>query len=159
MRIISRRWTPNIGATPKIRSRKLASAGCVVEPLTSLHLHSRRLHDLYLNVIKNAAVRLVTLPESYFAGLESALGSDFACNVVRRGDDIVGFVTALRDGETAIGYYIGFDREAAASGIADLFAAAAFDDRRGDSLEMQTAFVGPNSAGTESGARREAGSG
>src|SRR5205085_813710 len=61
--------------------------------------------------------RLITLPESYFAGLESALGSDFACTVVRRGDDILGFVTALRDGETAIGYYIGFDRDAAADGL------------------------------------------
>ena len=35
----------------------------------------------------------------------------------RRAGDIVGFVTSVRDGETAIGYYIGFDRAAAAEGL------------------------------------------
>jgi len=34
--------------------------------------------------------------------------------VVRRGEHLVGFVNTLRDGDTAIGYQIGFDRSAAA---------------------------------------------
>jgi len=101
----------------KDQQKKLASAGCVVEPLTNLEPYTRRLHQLYLNVIANAAVRLVTLPERYLPGLASALGNDFRCNVVRRGEQILGFVTSLRDGDTAIGYYIGFDREASDSGL------------------------------------------
>jgi hypothetical protein len=101
----------------KDQLKKLTNAGCVVEPLANLQNCSGRLHELYLNVIKNAAVRLVTLPESYLAGLETALGPDFACNIIRRGEEILGFVTALRDGDTAIGYYIGYDREAAADGL------------------------------------------
>lgn len=101
----------------KDQVKKLTAAGCVVEPLKEIHTHSRRLHDLYLNVIGNAAVRLVTLRESYLPGLATTLGSDFSCNVVRRGEEILGFVTALRDGDTAIGYYIGFDRDAAAAGL------------------------------------------
>jgi hypothetical protein len=46
-----------------------------------------------------------------------ALGDDFRCTAVRRGDEILGFVTSLRDGPTAIAYYIGFDRAAAAEGV------------------------------------------
>src|SRR4029078_12596761 len=37
--------------------------------------------------------------------------------VARRGDEILGFVTCIRDGDTAIGYYIGFDRGAAETGL------------------------------------------
>ena len=97
----------------KDQLKKLTSAGCVIEPLANVHLHARRLHELYNSVVGNAAVRLVNVPENYFGGLESAFGTDFACNVVRHGDDILGFVTVIRDGQTAIGYYIGFDRQAA----------------------------------------------
>jgi hypothetical protein len=42
--------------------------------------------------------------------LAGALGADFSCHAVRRGDEILGFVTTVRDGETAIGYLVGFDR-------------------------------------------------
>ena len=98
----------------KDQAKKIAAAGCVIESLTDLRPHARRLHELYLNVNGNAAVRLFTLPENYLTGLAQELGTDFSCHVVRRGEEILGFVTAVRDGETAIGYLIGFDREAAA---------------------------------------------
>jgi hypothetical protein len=97
----------------KDQAKKLSAAGCVIEPLADVRPHARRLHELYLNVIGNAAVRLVTLPENYLPGLAEALGNDFSCHAVRRGNEFLGFVTAVRDGETAIGYLIGFDREAA----------------------------------------------
>jgi hypothetical protein len=83
----------------------------VIERVEDLRPHARRLHELYLNVVGNASVRLVTLREGYLPGLAAALGSDFSCHVVRRGDEILGFVTAVRDGKTAIGYFIGFDRD------------------------------------------------
>lgn len=101
----------------KDNAKKLAAADCAIEPLADLRASSARLHQLYLNVVGNASVRLVTAPENYLPGLAEVLGPDFACNVVRRGDELLGFVTMIRDGDTAIGYYIGFDREAAASGI------------------------------------------
>jgi hypothetical protein len=62
-------------------------------------------------------VRLVTLTEHYLPRLAQTLGDNFRCTVVRRGDEVLGFVTSLRDGETAIAYYIGFDRAAAATGL------------------------------------------
>jgi hypothetical protein len=101
----------------KEQVKKLAAAGCVVERLAELEPHAPRLHELYLAVHGNAAVRLVTLPASYLPNLARAAGENFRCTVIRRGEEILGFVTAIRDGETALGYYIGFDREAAASGL------------------------------------------
>jgi predicted N-acyltransferase len=97
--------------------KKLTAAGCVVETLTDLTPHAARLHELYLAVHRNAAVRLVTIAESYLPQLALALGDDFRCTVVRRGEQILGFVTSIRDGDTAIAYYIGFDRAAATEGL------------------------------------------
>jgi len=101
----------------KEQVKKLAAAGCVVEQLTDLEGHAARLHELYLAVHGNAAVRLVTLPPTYLPALARAAVQNFRCTVIRRRNEILGFVTAIRDGETALGYYIGFDREAAAAGL------------------------------------------
>ena len=101
----------------KDQVKKLSGAGCVVEPLTELEPHAMRLHELYLAVHGNAAVRLVTLPVSYLPNLAQAAGKNFRCTVIRRGEQLLGFVTAIRDGEMALGYYIGFDRDAAAAGL------------------------------------------
>lgn len=101
----------------KDQVKKLTMAGCVVESLTDLTPHSTRLHELYLAVHRNASVRLVTLVESYLPQLALALGDDFRCTIIRRGEEILGFVTTIRDGDSAIAYYIGFDRAAAAEGL------------------------------------------
>lgn len=101
----------------KDQVKKLAGAGCTIEVLSELTPHSERLHELYLAVHKNASVRLVTLPEIYLPQMATALRDDFRCTVIRRGETILGFVTTLRDGDTAIAYYIGFDRTAAAEGL------------------------------------------
>jgi hypothetical protein len=101
----------------KDQGKKLVAAGCTVEALADLAPTSRRLHELYLAVQGNASVRLVTLRESYFPEMARVAGQDFRCTVVRRNGDVVGFVTTVRDGRTAIGYYLGFDRGAAAEGL------------------------------------------
>ena len=101
----------------KDQEKKMAAAGCTLEALEDLVAHSTRLHHLYLSVHGNASVRLITLGETYLPELARALGNDFRCSVVRRGHEILGFVTTLRDGQTAIAYYIGFDRAAAADGL------------------------------------------
>lgn len=101
----------------KDQVKKLLGAGCTVEPITDLTKHSRRLHELYRSVQGNASVRLVTLTETCLPELARALGDDFRCTAIRRGDDLLGFVTTLRDGPTAIAYYIGFDRDVAAEGL------------------------------------------
>lgn len=99
--------------------KKLAAAGCTVELLDAAGVaaNADRLHQLYLAVQANASVRLVTLRPSYFAELARAAPDDFRCTIIRRGADIIGFVTTVREHTTAIGYYIGFDRAAAAEGL------------------------------------------
>jgi len=74
--------------------------------------HSESLHELYLQTHRNARVRLVTLRNSFLPTLAEQLGDDLRCTIALRDDQIVGFVTTVRDGETAVGYYVGFDREA-----------------------------------------------
>lgn len=101
----------------KDQMKKLAAGNCVLEPLKNLRFHSNRLHELYLAVHANAPVRLVTLRETYLPAMAEMAGENFRCTVVRRGEELLGFVTSFRDGETAIAYYIGFDRQAAAEGL------------------------------------------
>ncbi len=101
----------------KDQLKKLAAAECRLERLDDLAPHARRLHELYLAVHGNALIRLVTLPEPFLPAFARAGGADFRCTVVRRGEEILGFVSSIRDGDTAIGYYLGFDRVAAATGL------------------------------------------
>ncbi|HEX2854520.1 MAG TPA: GNAT family N-acetyltransferase [Opitutaceae bacterium] len=105
----------------KDQAKKLAAAGCTLEQIADVAPHAQRLHELYLAVHGNAAVRLVTLRENYLRELSRVAPDDFRCTVIRKGAEIVGFVTSLRDGDTAIGYYIGFDREVAADTGAPLY--------------------------------------
>ncbi|MBS0660105.1 MAG: GNAT family N-acetyltransferase [Verrucomicrobia bacterium] len=97
-------------------ARKVGEAGGVVERLTAgeIAAEAGRLHELYLQVHAHSAVRLCTLPPTLLPALAQTAGDDFSCVAVRRGREIVGFVTILRDGETAVGWYMGFDRAAAA---------------------------------------------
>lgn len=99
-------------------TKKLTKAGCTIERLSGgLAADAARLHKLYLAVQSNATVRLVTLSANFLPTMATALGDKFRCTVIRRNGQILGFVTSIRDGETAIGYYIGFDRDAADEGL------------------------------------------
>ncbi|MEW5850600.1 MAG: GNAT family N-acetyltransferase [Myxococcota bacterium] len=90
--------------------RDVEKAGCTVEPLRITAADTDALHGLYLQVHQRAPLRLFTLPEDFQAGLAGAFGEGFRCTVIRQSGRLVGFVTTLRDGDTAVGYHIGFDR-------------------------------------------------
>jgi hypothetical protein len=92
--------------------KDVAAAGCRVEVLEDLGRHAGALHGLYMQTHRNARLRLVTLPAEYLPAMSERLGAGMRCTVVRRDAKLLGFVTTVRDGETAVGYYIGFDREA-----------------------------------------------
>jgi hypothetical protein len=94
--------------------KTIDSAGCCVEPLRHLEACAAQLHSLYLQVHANNAFRLVTVPPEFLPALARRSGENFRCSIVRRGDAIIGFVTVMKDRETAIGYHLGFDRAAAA---------------------------------------------
>ena len=94
--------------------KEVASAGCRVEEIGSEDVarHAEHLHALYLQTHRNARLRLVTLPVTFLPTLAARLGNDMLFTVVKQGEQLLGFVTTVRDGETAVGYYIGFDRKA-----------------------------------------------
>jgi hypothetical protein len=94
-------------------AKEIAAAGCVVESLSDLQPHGNRLHQLYTSVQQNAPLRPISLHQNYLPSLATALGADFRCSVVRKNHDLLGFITTLKNGDSAIGYYIGFDRTAA----------------------------------------------
>ncbi|MEK6333408.1 MAG: GNAT family N-acetyltransferase [Acidobacteriota bacterium] len=101
--------------TSKQIDKEVLEAGCTVEEVSDvgeIERQAESLHALYLQTHHNARLRLVTLPPTFLPGLAARLGEDMRWTVVRRGDQLLGFVNTVRDGETAVGYYIGFDRAA-----------------------------------------------
>lgn len=94
--------------------KEVEAAGCTVEEIKSDQIArtAEQLHALYLQTHKNARLRLVTLPVAFLPTLAKELGDDMRFTVLKRGEALLGFVTTVKDGETAVGYYIGFDRTA-----------------------------------------------
>jgi hypothetical protein len=94
--------------------QSVVDAGFQIEVLptaNSVAQHAAELHQLYLQTHRNARLRLVTLSPAFLPTLAETLGADMRCTVVKKDSQLFGFVTTIRDGETAVGYYIGFDRE------------------------------------------------
>lgn len=85
--------------------------------LESLNAHetereAEAIHKLYLQVHERQKLRLVTLRPEFIPTLAATIGDGFRCSVLRKDGELAGFVTTLCDGETAVGYYIGFDSKA-----------------------------------------------
>ena len=94
--------------------KEVSAAGCTVEEINSDEIAQKadELHALYLQTHKNARLRLVTLPVSFLPTLARELGDEMKFTILKKDDRLLGFVTTVKDGETAVGYYIGFDRKA-----------------------------------------------
>ena len=94
--------------------KEVTEAGCNVVDIKSDEVarNAEQLHELYLQTHRNARLRLVTLPVTFLPTLAERLGDDMRFTVLRQGEALLGFVTTVKDGETAVGYYIGFDRKA-----------------------------------------------
>jgi len=94
--------------------KEVTAAGCTLEEIKSDEIarDAEQLHALYLQTHKNARLRLVTLPVAFLPTLAKCLGDDMRFTVLKRDGALLGFVTTVKDGETAVGYYIGFDRKA-----------------------------------------------
>ena len=136
-------------------AKDLAEAGGVVSRLADVGLEAKRVHGLYLNVLENAAVRPVTLPVAFFPTLAEALGDDFRASIVRRENQPVGFISVLRDGDTAVAYYIGF-RAHGRPRQHGLSRAAALGRRRRNRDGLPPRVVRPDGARAEGRSRRPA---
>lgn len=100
--------------------KQIEEAGLSVQRLSAADVQAEAaaLHRLYLNVQEKQRFRLVTLSPSYLPALAAAFPEELVTSGIRTADGrLAGFVTTLRDGEGAVGYFIGFERELAATGV------------------------------------------
>lgn len=116
-----RRFDDYVGALSSSYARavrktaaSIEAAGLRCERLDALAPHAERLHALYLAVHGAQKLRPFTLGPEFLPAMAERFPHDLRVSVIRRGDEIVGFVSTLRDGETAIGWFLGFDKELAA---------------------------------------------
>ena len=104
--------------TSKYRS---AVKNQVIQPIAKAGLEVRgfdvhpdmapALHGLYLQVHRNAKLRPFTLHPDYFSALFAAAGERCRFAGVFDGQRLLGFIATLLDGEQAIAYHIGFERQ------------------------------------------------
>jgi hypothetical protein len=131
-------YLASLNAKYKNAARKVASdlaqAGCVVSPLADVGVEAKRVHELYLSMVDHAAVRPVIMPVDFFPTLAAALGDNFRATVVRRDNRLVGFINVLRDGDTAVPYYIGFER---AGGVGSTVYLALLHSVIGEAIAMR----------------------
>ncbi len=109
--------TSSYRTTARKITKEVGAAGGRVECLTTDEIISNGavIHDLYCKVHERQKLRLITLAPNFIPDLAATFGADFRCNVIRKDDEMLGFVTTLKDGNTAVGYYIGFDSAANAT--------------------------------------------
>lgn len=93
--------------------KPIEEAGCVIETVHNLSELRERIHELYQAVQRNADFRPFELAEDYFPALQQVAGERMRCSVLKQNGTALGFLITLADGETAIAYHIGFDRDAA----------------------------------------------
>lgn len=103
------------GIKKQLKDIEQAGLELVTLDADQVEVHAQEIHALYLQVHERQKLRLVTLAPTWIPALARHYGPDFRTTGIRArdGGPLLGFVTTLRDGEGAIGYYIGFDRQAA----------------------------------------------
>ncbi|HEX5683572.1 MAG TPA: GNAT family N-acetyltransferase [Ideonella sp.] len=104
--------TSGYRSNAKKLQKDCATAGIALRVIDATEMQARQdeIHALYEQVHHGQSLRLATLEPSYLPALAEALGPRFVCRVAEREGRLVGFVTSVSDGATAIGYYIGYDR-------------------------------------------------
>lgn len=109
--------TANYRSNAKKLLKDIAAAGIALRTVAADEMLARQdeLHALYGQVHMGQGLRLATLSPGYLPAMARVLGERFVCRVAERDGQWLGFVTSVDDGDTALGYYIGYDREANAS--------------------------------------------
>jgi hypothetical protein len=90
--------------------KQVNEAGYRVERNADAALHDAELNALYREVEQRASTRLSALPPGYFGALATLAGPQrFRCTLIRNDERIVAFMTTIKDGDRALGYYVGID--------------------------------------------------
>lgn len=95
-------------------AKDVDAAGAAVERVHDVEREAARLHALYLQVHERQKMRVAALDPRFLPALAEALGDDLRVIGVRRAGVLEGFACCVRDGDTAIGWFLGYDGAAAA---------------------------------------------
>lgn len=91
-------------------AKKLAAAGCVVGPIADPAAEALRLHGLYRQVLEASRLHPIELPPAYWPALAAAAGPCLRLTGIRKDGALLGFAATVRDGDTAVAYYLGYNR-------------------------------------------------
>jgi hypothetical protein len=101
--------------------QSLDESGIVLERLDpeQVEAEAAEIYGLYHQVHDRKKLRLATIGEKWIPALASHYQNDFRTVAARpkEGGKILGFITVIRDGDSAFGYYMGFDKAGAARGL------------------------------------------
>jgi len=101
--------------------------------------------------------RLVTLSPSDLPTMAATFPEDFVTSGIRAADGrLVGFVSTIHDGDGAVAYFIGFDRELAATGVPLYLRLLASGGRGSDLAACAVHLLRPHRARAQSPPRRRA---
>lgn len=111
-------YLANLTSSYRSSAKKLVkdctAADLTLRTVSAAEMHERQdeLLALYKQVHMAQGLRLASLEAGYLPAMAESLGDRFVCRVAERDGQWLGFVTSVSDGATALGYYIGYDREA-----------------------------------------------
>lgn len=101
--------TKRYRAAAKKVMKPFASSDLSISPVENIHSEADKIHELYQSVADKADVCLFGLKATTLPRTSDALGDDFITIGIREKEELIGFVTIIRDGETAVGFYLGMD--------------------------------------------------
>ena len=77
--------------------------------LEQIIIHNTRINELYLNVTKNAPFNTFYLSENHFIEFKKQLGHDFLFYGYFLDDNLIGFNTLIKNGDSIDTYFLGYD--------------------------------------------------
>ncbi len=106
--------TSSYRSAAKRLDKDCLAAGISLRVVDAAEMQARHLdiQRLYEQVHQAQGMRLASLAPGYLAAMAQALGERFVCRVAERDGQWLGFITSVKDGTTAVGYYVGYDRAA-----------------------------------------------
>ncbi len=78
-------------------------------PLEEIIIHNSRINELYMNVTKNAPFNTFYLSENHFIELKKQLNHDFLFYGYFINNELIGFNTLIKNGDTIDTYFLGYD--------------------------------------------------
>ena len=91
-------------------AKKLDAAGCRVAAIADVEAAAPHLHALYRQVLEASNIHPVELPAGYWPAMAAAAGPDLRMTGITRDGTLLGFQATVKDGDTAVGYYLGYER-------------------------------------------------